>query len=187
MKLRLHHNRTQQNGFALLELTIAIILVSLLAAAAIFGYQANQRRSETRENLTALIETAAELQKKFGITNQFATVTTAIAVQSRSIPANLRIVGTNTAQNTYGGLITAAPVTLTTANDSLALSWANVPQSQCIDLVMGAHQIARRVRVATVVVKATDTALPVPATLATQCETADRVDVVFDIGRTPNT
>lgn len=178
---------TTQRGFALLELTIAIILVSLLAGAAVFAYQSNQRRTETRENTTAVIETAAELQKKFGINNQYGAVTTAIAVQSRAIPPNIRVVGTNTAQNSYGGAVTAAPVTLTTANDSIALTWSNVPQSQCIDLVQSAHQTARRVRVATVVVKATDAAAPTVATLATQCETADRVDVVFDIGRTPNT
>lgn len=187
MRLLNKTNRKSTRGFALLELTIAIILVSLLAAAAIFGYQSNQRRTETRDNTTAIIETAAELQKKFGINNQYGAVTTAIAVQSRSIPANLRIAGTNTAQNTYGGAITAAPVTLTTANDSIAVTWANVPQSQCIDLVQNAHQVARRVRVATVVVKVLDAANPTVATLATQCETADRVEVIFDIGRTPNT
>jgi prepilin-type N-terminal cleavage/methylation domain-containing protein len=173
-----------QHGFALLELTVAIILVSLLAAASIFGYQANQRRTEVRDNTTLVIETAAELQKKFGINGQYGAITTAIAVQSRAIPANLRIAGTTTAQNSYGGMITAAPVTLTTTDDSVALTWANVPQSQCIDLVQTAHQTARRVRVAGTAVKAIDTALPVVATLATQCESADRVDVIFDIGRT---
>ena len=176
-----------QRGFAILELTIAIILVSLLSAAAIFGYQANQRRTDMRDNSQAITETAAELQKKFGMNNQYGAVTTAIAVQSRAIPQQLRVTGTNTAQNSYGGLVTAAPSTLTSANDSVALTWPNVPQSQCVDLVQATHQTARRVQVAGVVVKATDTAQPVVATLATQCESADRVDIIYDIGRTPNT
>jgi len=178
--------RKNQRGFALLELTVAIILVSLLGAAAIYAYQANQRRTEVKENVTQVIETSAELQKKFGINNQYGAVTTAIAVQSRAVPSNLRVTGTNTAQNSYGGAITAAPLTLTSADDSIALTWSNVPQSQCIDLVQSGHQVARRVRVAATVVKVLDTAAPVVATLATQCESADRVDVIFDIGRTPN-
>ena len=46
--------------------------------------------------------------------------------------------------------------------------------------------MARRVSVEGTVVKATDTAQAVVATLATQCTSADRVDIVYDIGRTPN-
>lgn len=176
-----------QRGVTVVELTIVLIVGALLAAAAVFGFQTNQRRNEIKDNTTAIIEISAELQRKFGINNQYGAVTTAIAVQSRSIPQYMRVTGTDTANNSYGGAITAAPVTLTTTNDAIALTWSNVPQSQCVDLVLGAQNMARRIRVAGTAVKATDTAQTVAATLATQCETADRVDIIFDVGRTAST
>ena len=184
---RITHWRRRVRGFALLELTVAIILVSLLGAGAMYAYQQNLRRTETRENAQLIIETAAELQKNFGATNQYGTVTTAIAVQSRSVPPQLRDAGANTATNSYGGAITAAVVQLSVPNDSVALQWGNVPQAQCAALVQAAHQVARRVRVNAVVVKAIDAPAPDPALLVANCEGAQRVPVIFDIPRTPQT
>lgn len=174
-------------GFALLEVTIAMVLVGVLTALSAFAYVSNQRRTEQRANATAIVQAASDLQKKFGTAGQYGAVTTAVAVLSRAIPEDLRVVGTTTAQNSYGGAITVTPVTLTSVNDGLALSWANVPEAQCLDLVQEAHRAARRVSVAGVVVKPTDALQPVLGTLSAQCVSAERVDIVFDIGRSPNT
>lgn len=176
-------NKRRQRGITLVEVTIVMILAALLAAAAVFGYQKNQRRTEIRDNTSLIIEVSTELQRKFGMNNQYGAVTTAIAVQSRTIPQELRATAT-TANNSYGGAITIAPVNLTGTDDGVALTWANVPQSQCVDLVLGAHNVARRVRVAGTTVKTLDAAQVTAADLATQCVTADRVDVIFDVGRT---
>lgn len=167
----------------MLELSIVLVLVSVVAFAAFVGYQRNARRVSVKDNTSLITETSAELKKKFGMTNNYGNVTTALAVQSRAIPEELRIPGTNTAQNSYGGLITAVPATLTQPNDAVQLDWNLVKQAECIDLVIGVNDVARRIEVpAGTAVKATDGMLNL-ATLATQCELAANTAIVLFIGR----
>ena len=172
-----------QKGVTMIELSIVLVIAGLLAAAVFLAFQSNARRVSVGDNTALITETAAELKKKFGLTNQYGAVTTALAVQSRAIPDQLRIPTTATAQNGYGGLITVAPATLTQANDAALLTWSSVKQSECIDLVIGTSDTARRIEVpAGTAVKPTDGVLNL-ATLATQCELAANTDIVFAVGR----
>lgn len=179
---RSHTLARRQRGVTMIELSIVLVIAGVLATTVFLAFQSNARRVSVGDNTSLITETAAEMKKKFGLTNLYGNVTTALAVQSRAIPDQLRIPGTTTAQNSYGGLITAAPATLTQANDAVTLTWSAVKQSECIDLVIGVADTARRVTVAAVIVKPTDLVLNM-ATLATQCESAANVDVALDIGR----
>jgi len=175
--------RATQRGFTMLELSVVLVIAGVLAAATFIGFQTNTRRNSVRENTGLITEAAAELKKKFGLTNTYGAVTTALAVQSRAIPEQLRIPTTNTAQNSYGGLITVAPGTLTQVNDVAVMTWSAVKQGECMDLVIGTADTARRIEVpAGTAVKPTDGVLNL-ATLATQCESAPNVDVVLSVGR----
>jgi prepilin-type N-terminal cleavage/methylation domain-containing protein len=176
------HGARKQRGMSMLELSVVLVVVALIGAAVYAGLQSNSRRVELQDNQNLVTEISAELQKKFGKTNTYGAVTTALAVQSRAIPDQLRIPGTTTAQNSYGGAITVTPVTLTQVNDAALVTWNNVPQAQCMDLVIGTERGARRVQVAGAVVKPTDGALAV-ATLAAQCESAGTVAVAYSVGR----
>ena len=171
-----------QKGVTMIELSIVLVVAGLLAAAVFLAFQGNTRRVSVADNTSLITETAAELKKKFGLTGTYASVTTALAVQSRAIPEQLRVPATNTAQNGYGGLITTLPTTLVVANDAVALLWPSVKQNECIDLVINTQNVARRITVGAVVVKPTDGALNL-ATTATNCELAPSVNVTFDIGR----
>lgn len=173
--------RGAQRGVTMIELTVVLVIAGLLAAAVFLGFQANSRRTAVANNTAQVTETAAELKKKFGITNQYGALTTALAVQSRVIPESLRLTPT-TAQNSYGGLITVAPVTLVSANDAALLTWPTVPQNQCMDLVIAVSDVARRITVNGVVVKPTDQALNI-GTLATNCELIATPTVLFAVGR----
>src|SRR5438105_4241383 len=141
--LRSRGARTAQRGFTMLELSIVLVIAGVLAATAFIGFQTNARRNSVRDNTGLVTETAAELKKKFGMTNTYGAINTALAVQSRAIPEQLRIPTTNTAQNSYGGLITVAPGTLTVANDVAVMTWAAVKQGECMDLVIGTADTAR--------------------------------------------
>ena len=180
---RIQKTRTKQRGIAMIELTFALIGLAILAGGVYYAFQQNTRKTEIKEAVSTVTSIAGELRSKFGSTNLYGTVTTAIAVQSRSIPERFRNVGTNTASNMWGGLITVTPVTLTAANDAVSLSFANVPQDECVDIVVGTQNTGRRISVGGTVVRPTDGVLNL-ATLATQCESAARVAIVWDVGRT---
>ena len=170
-----------QKGVTMIELSVVLVVGALLAAAVFFGLQANQRRVEVSDNTTAVTEIISSIKKTFGRANQYGVMTTALAVQSRAIPDNLRLTAA-TAQNSYGGAIAIAPVVCVAANDCASIMWPSVPQSQCMDLVIGTQAGARLIQVAAVTVKPLDGALNV-ATLATQCELANTALIEWRVGR----
>lgn len=171
----------KQRGFSMLEIGVALIVIAGAAYAVFNAFENNSRRASIQDNTNAITQISADIKKKFGLNNQYAGVTTAVLVNSRTIPQEMRT-GAGTANNTYGGAITAAVQTLTVANDGLRLTWPRVPTSECMDLVTGTQQVARRVRVAGTDVKPLDGALN-QTTLSTQCESAAVVTVDYDIGR----
>lgn len=176
-------SKRRQRGFTLTEMGLALAIVAILFAGVYLVMQRNQRKIDIKDNGTLVTETAANLQANFGRLNQYGTITTAIAVQSRTIPPELRDPGANTATNSYGGSITVVPSTLTATNDSASLSWGNVPSDHCMELAKFVRNVGRRITVAGSIVKPTDGSLN-DATLATACESANRVQMVLDIGRT---
>lgn len=180
-KFQAAHQRRMQKGYSMVELTVVLVVISLIGAAVFFGLQSNARRVEVGDNGSQVLEIMAELKKKFGRNNQYGMMTTALAVQSRAIPEQLRVTPT-TAQNSYGGPITVAAATCVTPNDCATITWPGVPQAQCMDFVIGTQAGARTVNVGGTIVKPLDLALNM-ATLATQCEAAATAPVVFTISR----
>jgi hypothetical protein len=174
--------RMAQRGLSMLEISLVLIVIAIILVAVYIGFQQNQRRAEINENVANITQVISTAQARFGKTGGYAGLSTAIAVQTRLIPDNLRIAGGNTAQNSYGGLLAVAPVTCVTANDCLTLTWTRTPSSQCAEIVMAVVNSVRRVNVGAVDIKPLDGALVV-ATLAAQCDLTANVDLVFTIGR----
>lgn len=176
-------SKRKQAGDFMVSLSIALIVVAIISAGVFIAFRENTRKNEVKETINAVTATAANLRKNFGINNTYGSVTTAIAVQSRTIPEEQRNPGTTTASNAYGGAIAVAPASLTGTNDAVAISYANVPSSQCVDIVLGTQGIARNMDAGGAQVKPTDGAINL-ATLATQCEAATNVSVNWYVGRT---
>lgn len=173
--------RRTQAGLTMVEAGVVLILLAGLTYFAYNLFSSGQRRNQVRENVSVVTDLAAAVKQKFGYTNRYGAVNTALLVQSNTIPPELHA-STTTAINSYGGAITGAPATLVSANDAVRLTWANVPKDQCMDFVVGAENVARRVRVAGTDVKPNNGALNL-RTLSTQCASATAVTVDFDIGR----
>jgi prepilin-type N-terminal cleavage/methylation domain-containing protein len=175
--------RMAQRGLSMLEISLVMIVIAIVLVAVYVGFQQNQRRAEINENVAAITQIISTAQARFGKTGGYTGLSTAIAVQSRLIPDNLRITGGNTAQNSYGGLITVAPVTCVQTGDCLELQWTRTPSSQCAEIVMAVVNSVRRVHLPpNTNIKALDGALTV-ASLGTQCDSAANIDLVFTIGR----
>lgn len=175
--------RKNQNGDFLVSLTIALIIVGLIVMSAMNWYRENSAKADVSEAIKLVNSIGGNLRSQFGANNEYANLTTAIAVQSRAIPKSLRVTGGNTANNPYGGAITAVPVNCSGTSDCVSQSWANVPAAQCAELVLGTMSGARRITVAGTVVKPLDGSIS-SSGLGTACDAAAPVTIVWDHGRT---
>lgn len=171
----------KQAGDFMVSLSIALIVVAIISAGVFIAFRENTRKNEVKETITAVTTTAANLRKNFGINNTYGSVTTAIGVQSRTIPEEQRNPGTTTASNAYGGNITIVPISITALNDIVMLTYRNVPSSQCVDIVLGTQNIARGIGNGISMIKPVDGVLDIAA-LANQCESSGQID--WFIGRT---
>lgn len=178
-------NLTKQRGAFSVDLGMALLIAAILTVAAVAAYSNNLRKSSISANITDIQNIASVAKANYGTTNQYGSITTAVAVRSHIVPAQLRDGAAATATNAFGSPITFAAANGTGTNDLLTLTWGNVPSSQCAEIVTGSVGSMRRITVAGTVVKPLDGALAID-TLSTACEanTADgNVTVLFDIGR----
>lgn len=174
--------RRGQRGVSVMSVLLGMVIAAGVAAVAFDQFTDSQRKSRIAAATSEIATIVTEAQKVYGTGNQYGNVTTAIAVQGNVIPARLRVAGTNTAQNKYNGAIALAPATITTANDSLILTYSNVPQADCMDVAMAADRMIRRLVIGANTPKAADAAMNV-GTLATSCDAAATANLAFAFGR----
>jgi Tfp pilus assembly protein PilE len=185
MKDKCNHNRrirANQQGVSIVSVLLGLVIGASVLAVTFNQYQDSQRKARIEAATAELTTMISEAQKIYGTANQFGAVTTAVAVQGGVVPPRLRIAGTNNAQNRYNGAITFAPATITSANDSLTLTYSNVTAIDCQDLVLTLDRLNRRIAVGATVVKPNDGVVDV-ATMATACDAAATANIAFTFGR----
>lgn len=172
----------KNKGFLSLEAGLVLILVGVLVVIAVINYRDNLRKTSVNTNVTQLISISGTLRSVYGTANQYANVTTAIAVSGNVIPQELRDGTSTSATNTFGGAIAIAPATLTGPSDSIQITWPKVAKNQCQDIAMGLVGEMRKVQVNGTDVKPLDGQVNI-ANLTTQCDSADTVTLNFFVGR----
>ena len=175
-------SRHNQRGMSVMSVLLGLVIAAGITAVVYDQFSDSQRKARIEAATSEISTIIAESQKVYGASNSYGSVTTAVAVQSGVIPARLRVAGTNTAQNKYNGAITVAPATLTTANDSLVLTYSNVSKSDCMDVAMQADRMIRRLVIGAATPKAADAAMNV-GTLATACDAAATATLALAFGR----
>lgn len=176
------HKKSRAAGFISVELGLALLAVTGLIVGAVIFFLENTRKNSINLNTQYIQSIAGSAQTTFGQRNQYGSMTTAIAVQSRIIPDALRDAGANTATNPYGSAITIAPANGTGTNDTLNLTWGNVPRGQCTDLVVNLSSMMRGINVGATAVKVLDQPLNYATAVAT-CDSAEVQTITFRIGR----
>jgi hypothetical protein len=130
-------------------------------------------------------EIVAAVQSNYGQYG-FVALTTTKAVNARVIPEHRgENVGTAgaTAINKFSGAITLVDNAAATARTAL-LTYANVPEDQCVGIVTGTEGLVRAVAVAGVTVKALGGTLDT-GTLDTQCISGNGVvTIAWTVGST---
>lgn len=172
----------QQHGFLSLEMGLVLLVIAVIIVGSVMYYRDNLRKTSVQNNTQQILSAASNMRAKYGQSNQYGVVTTAIAVRSGVIPAALRDGDDATATNSFGGSIAVAPATLTGANDSVEITWPSVPKNQCSDIVTNADPEMRQIAVGSTTVKTNNGTLDLDA-LETACESDTTVDLHFWVGR----
>ena len=173
----------QQRGISIMSVLLGLVIAALVAVVGFNQFTDAQRKARIEAATGEVSTIVADSQKTYGASNQFANVTTAIAVQGGVIPARLRDAGANTARNKYSGAILLAPAQINVANDSLDLTYSNVRSEDCQDLALTVDPLVNAIQVvAGTFVKPVNGVLNL-GTLAAQCDSAATVNMIFRFGR----
>lgn len=165
----------RQAGFTLIELGLVLAIVALALGGVILGFQTHKNNNTKNLSIQYITYISSNAKQLFGQAGAYGDVNTEIAVRSGMIPRELRVAGTNTANNPYGAPITVTPGNGTGANDLLVLGWGNVPGVEaCNSIVRAVERDLRRVVVAGTTVKPLDGVLNT-ANLTTACDVANGV------------
>lgn len=171
----------RQRGNALVFSMLALVIGGIVLALGVNYYQSSQSNAQVQSTISeigAIIGAAQQNYGQYGYTG----LTTAIAVGSRVIPETRADASGRTARNSYSGAITLVDNSTTTP-DTAALTYANVPSSQCAQIINGAQSLARQILVGSTEVKPLDATIDV-AKLNQQCIATSAVAIEFVFGRT---
>lgn len=173
--------RQQQGGFTLVELLIAAVLLALAIAGIYKGvadYMSNDRANREMKELPAII---TAIQQKYAQRQNYAGATTAGLINLGVFPQSW--VNGNTVQNRWGGTVTVGTTTLVSANDALTLTFTQVPQAECTDVIPGLEQSVRVVTVGGTSVKDNNAQTDLTA-LGTACRAGGTSNsIVYTIGK----
>lgn len=173
--------RKQQGGFTLLELMIAAVLLALGIAGIYKGvtdYMSNDRANREMKELPTII---TAIQQKYAQRQNYAGATTAGLINLGVFPQSW--VSGATLQNRWGGTVTVGTATLVSANDALTLTFTQMPQAECADVIPGIEQSVRVVTVGGTSVKANNAQTDMTA-LGTACAAGGVANtVVYTIGK----
>ncbi|KGH23056.1 type 4 pilus major pilin [Comamonas thiooxydans] len=175
-------SKKAQKGASIVSVMLGILVAGLMLVVAVNQFQDASKKTRIETATQEVVQIFSTAQKNYGYANQYGDVTTAIAVQGGIVPEARRNAGTNTANNNYNGAITFVPATINTANDGLAISYANVRGGDCQQLVQNTESLTRQVYIGSTQVKQTDSPVTLSA-LSTACDASSTVTVKWVIGR----
>ncbi|MBG6287139.1 type IV pilin protein [Pseudomonas nitroreducens] len=79
----------RSNGFTLIEMMIVLVIISILAAFAVPGYQSYITRNNRAEGQALLTDAAARQERFFSQNNQYATTTAQLGLASANSRSNV--------------------------------------------------------------------------------------------------
>ena len=103
--------RRHNQGFTLMELMIAVVIVGIITAIALPAYQAQLMRARRTDAKTALLDLASREEKYFAINNQYTTLASLLGYSSSATPLNQPVVSSSNSTIYY-----VLTVTLPAAN-----------------------------------------------------------------------
>jgi type II secretory pathway pseudopilin PulG len=178
MKLKF---KRRTSGMTLLEFGIVIGLFALVVGLALYVVPSILANIRSNAEATLLPTVESKIQRAYANQPNYGSVTTA-QIAGLLIYPQSEVSGT-TITNRWGGPVTLAPATLVTANDAVAITSANVPTSECIQLEQAVESSFRTITINGTAVKLDNpTAVVNESTVSTACASATN-SMVFTFGK----
>lgn len=182
--------RNSKKGFTLVEILLVVGFIALAGIGIYTVYTKVQMSNAALSEGKNLDTLRAGAKNLFGGTQNYANITGAVLNNARVTPDSMRntnpyTVGDNAINNSFGGSVTVAPVTLGTggtANNGFRITYPRVPGAVCAKLVTGAGSGWDQITVGTTIVKTFGTGNLNVVQLATACaaDAGSGIDIVFD-------
>lgn len=168
-------------GLTLVELSIVVGIAGVLLSLTVVGATSVFASTRAEAEIDELSATVMNIQRSYAKQNSFQAVTQPLLLALKVFPAS-RVNGT-TVLNRWDGHVTAAPATVTTSFDSVALTSTDIPSEECAHMVRGVEHMMKEIRVNTTVVKTATQFSAEPGALNTACQAGVRAAVTFTFGK----
>ena len=179
--------RKGKKGFTLVEILLVVGFIALAGIGIYTVYTKVQMSNAALQEGRNLDTIRVGVKNLFGGSQNYASVANPVLNDARITPDSMRAIpytaGATAINNSFGGSVTVAPVSLGTGtNNGFSVKYPNVPGAVCAKLVTGAGTGWDQITVGTTVVKTFGTGSLNVATLATQCagDIGNGVSIVFD-------
>ena len=136
----------QQKGYSIIELSIALAIISIILVTALAGVQRILRSNNVNSDLRGLNLTAANLATLYSSQPDTSVVAMATLVDLRAFDGFAVNNTTDTVTNAFGGQITVATniaaIDGFPANSGFMIYSTNIPSEACPDYISGLNNIA---------------------------------------------
>lgn len=167
-------------GFTLIELSIVIIVGSLLLAVALSLARTVMADNRVNDELKELPIIVTRIQKLYSNRATFAGLTNALAIAQNTFP-DARVAGA-AVTNRWGGTITVVPKNLTATNDAVEATYTLVPTPECLGVIPQIESNMRIIKVGATTVKADGAQTDLTA-LGTACNLTNTTTVVYTFSK----
>lgn len=175
----------KQRGFTLVEISIAVVVASLLLFGVFWLVGVINERSAVKDEIQNYTTLANDTRTKFRNQGSYTGITPAVLIQLGVVPPEM-VRGTNIV-TTWETNLNVAPTNLNgTAGDAVRFTYT-LPRKSCSDFIDGVARNAARITIGSTVVKDVPNGVNTvnQASVATACnsQAGGNVSILLDQGR----
>ena len=136
----------QQKGYSIIELSIALAIISIILVTALAGVQRVLRSNNVNNDLRGLNLTAANLTTMYASQPNTSVVAMGTLIDLRAFDGFAVDAAADTVTNAFGGRITVASNTAAVdgfpANSGFMIYSTNIPSEACPDYINGLNSLS---------------------------------------------